>query len=1239
MKSKKTLFLAVLLAGFGAHTPTLFSQGTDLGTIQGTVTDTGGAVIPNAQVQVQDLDTNRTLPFTTDSRGVFRAADIPAGHYKATITASGFGTSVVDGITLTGTATVNVNPVLRISAANTTVQVSSAATMINTQDQTISETLTPRSIIQLPRDSRDIYQFLYINPNIQASDEPGDFKFIGAQSYGASFSVDGQRANGGIFGQATQSQPSLEAVGALNVLSSGYDAEYAGIANIRVTTKSGTSKYHGSAYYDNVNSALSAWALSDKLNQQTFAPTAFQPTYARPHSNNTDMAFSFGGPMPKLKNTWIFMAYEENWGSFPTTEGGNVPHPTLLAGDFSLLTDAAKPNVPADIVLTPSEIATDTVGGLGQQFITIPQRLINPVTAKLISLYFPQIGLSAPINSTTGTVDGYTTTVPARGSQRMGDLRIDHDFNNSNRITGVYHGSAQHNASTPVAAPYTGLGLLQTDRLNSTVSISYTRVFTTAIVNEARGGFNIQNLYTHANTTVQSFLQSIGFSDADVAAYGSVVGPSQLPLFGNPVITFGSGYSRFGTGGRSSNRSLDQNLITFGDTLTWAIGRHTLKMGGDFVRNQAVDGFASSRGTPQGTLTYRGNGRNAIAEFLLGEAPATASSVYKPRPAMDVHNWEDGIFGQDDFKVNSRLTLNFGLRWDVYTPFIEKHDLLANFDPNFSDPATGQKGRYVIPSLQTLQHVSPGFLNVGYVTAAQSGLGVGRGLVRVDKKDFGPRFGFAYSLTDRSVIRGGYGMYYPTSAAHIYRDSIGTNPFNQAVTSTATPAAPLSHWPVGGETIGVSPNVGGVQKGFGNTPSANYIPVGLQNPRVQQWNFTYERELPQHSSIRASYIGAHQSGQILGIDLSEIAPNDNPFGTTIGDGVTPCDPSGNQANGDSCAYSPADLARLPYPKLGDYIIGFGNVGRSNTNSFQTQFQHQESHLTFSVAYTYQSQNSSGIDNGNDSLGGQAYNALDPQSDYGVDSWVSHNRLVAYGIYDLPIGRGQRFASNASRLQEALIGGWQISSNLFVKSGVGFTPYLDCTDCDPVVPGNVATGALDAVGNFNSTSIRPLIISDPRHNVPKGYQWNPAAFALPTDIGKGLFSQPNVAGRNSLTGPGTYGVNLGVHKVFKATDRVTVEIGADIDNLFNHPMRSPDSNYAYSGSENGPSYAAIGSFNQDVDQTTTPPPGQQPALLPLTTDFTPNSGSIFGNFGQNYQTFSQEGVSGNRVIRLRGRISF
>jgi Carboxypeptidase regulatory-like domain len=1229
--------LLVLTLCLGVSTSEMFAQGTDLGTIRGTIIDSSGANIANAQIQIVDLSTQKVYTFKTNAHGVYEAPAMVAGHYKATVSATGFSTSVINGIVLNGSDVVNTDAVLHASA-NATVEVTSEGGSINTENSTLSQTLSPTAVIDLPRDSRDIYQFLYINPNITQGAEPGDFKFIAAQSYGASFSVDGQRSSGGIDGTQTQSQPSLESVGEVNVLSNAFSAEYAGVANIRVNTKRGGSQYHGSLFYNNSNSALSAWTIADKQNLADFAPTPFQATYPKSRFNITDAGGSVGGPIPKLKNTWFFLAYEHNWSISPIPESNEqgVLHPTLLTGNFSLVADANKPSVPSNVSLTPSEIATDTIGGLGQQFITIPQRLINPITEKLITMYSPSIGNSAPINPVNGLIPSYSTSVKGTNSQNMGDLRIDHDFNDANRLYGVYHGSSQDTATSPVSAPYTGLGLLHNTRLNSTLSLSYTHVFSSRFVNEVRGGYNKQDYYIHSNTTVESFLEGIGFSSADIAAYGAVIGPQELLLHGNPSISFGSsGISAIGSGGRSSDRNLNQNLVTFGDTLTWSLGRHTVKIGADFVRNQAVDGFAASRGKPLGSMSYSGSGLNPFANFLLGEAPTTATYVAIPRPAMDVHNWENGYYVQDDFRVTPRLTLNLGLRYDLYNPYIEKHDLLANFDPTYRNPATGQVGRDVIPSAKTLPYLAPSITSlppngIGYVLAADSGLGVGRGLVRTDKQDFGPRVGAAFRLNEKSVLRGGFGLYYPTSSAHIYRDSIGTNPFSQAATKRAPAGFPISPWPTGGETTGVSPITGGQVGGFGNVPSANYVPVNLKNPRLYEWNVTYEQQIPWQSTLRFSYIGGHQVGQIVGVDLDEIPPNDNPFGTTQGDGVTPCDP----VNDQDCAYSPADQARIEFPMLGDYVIGFGNVGHSLTSSFQAQAERQAHGFTFSLSYTYLDQNSSGLDNGNDSLAGEDYNPFQPNNDYTTDSFVSRNRVVAYGIYDLPIGRGQHFASSSSRLMDAFVGGWQASFNMFAKSGTGFTPFWDCSDCDPVMPGNVASGAVDAVGDFNNPSLRPKILANPITGRAKGFQFNSTSFGLP-DIGSTLFSDPLAARRNVLMGPGTYGVNLGIHKSIHVNDRIAVQLGADIDNLFNHALLSPDQN----GGGGGGYFANLGSFALQVDQTTKPLPGQQPRLLPIDTN--PNDGLLVPNasFGQLNNSFSQEGISGNRTIRLRGRITF
>src|SRR2546427_9215441 len=336
-------------------------------------------------------------------------------------------------IVLSGSDIVTANATLQVASKQEAIEVTAIVPIIETADQTISDTITSRTVIDLPRDSRDVYSFLYLNPNITQGSDDGEFKFLGAQSYGGNFTLDGQRSNGGIFGSPTDSKPSLEAVADINVLSNDISAEFAGISNIRVTTKRGGSGYHGSAFYNNKNSALAAWTLQDKTGKADFAPYPGQSTYPNPYFNLTDIGGSFGGPIPKLGKTWFFASYERNRNRSPVQIRSNtLPHPTFWTGHFSLLADDDKPDVPPGVVLTPEETANDTVGGLGEQFITIPSRLLNPSVQALINTYFPKIGVGAPINS-RGRVPGYHTILPGRSVIDTGTLRVDHDFSDKDR--------------------------------------------------------------------------------------------------------------------------------------------------------------------------------------------------------------------------------------------------------------------------------------------------------------------------------------------------------------------------------------------------------------------------------------------------------------------------------------------------------------------------------------------------------------------------------------------------------------------------------------------------------------------------------------------------------------------------------------------------------------------------------------------------------------------------------------
>ncbi len=291
---------------------------------------------------------------------------------------------------------------------------------------------------------------------------------------------------------------------------------------------------------------------------------------------------------------------------------------------------------------------------------------------------------------------------------------------------------------------------------------------------------------------------------------------------------------------------------------------------------------------------------------------------------MDVTNWEQGYFFQDDWKVKPNLTVNLGFRYEVVSPWVDKHDILLNLDPTFNN----NTGRFIVASDKTLPYLDPRIpATLPTVTAAQSGLGIGRGLLRTDKNNFAPRVGIAWGIGTKSVVRGGYGLYFPTSAAQGIRDPISTNGFNQALTkANGTVNPPLQPWP--------TPMTGGDVVLDSSAFSVNAVPVGLRTPLVQQYNATFERQFGFKTAVRFSYLGIHSSGLIGGIDLNEIRPSDIPWGThDMVTESTPCTPD----DGD-CLPTSADYAVCPTRRLGDYLLTYGNYGHSQSNTFQTQVE-------------------------------------------------------------------------------------------------------------------------------------------------------------------------------------------------------------------------------------------------------------------------------------------------------------
>ncbi|MDQ3652800.1 MAG: TonB-dependent receptor, partial [Acidobacteriota bacterium] len=500
---------------------------------------------------------------------------------------------------------------------------------------------------------------------------------------------------------------------------------------------------------------------------------------------------------------------------------------------------------------------------------------------------------------------------------------------------------------------------------------------------------------------------------------------------------------------------------------------------------------------------------------------------------------------------------------------------------------------------------------VAYGIVAADEIGLHRGLINTDRNNFAPRFGVAWRVTDNTVLRGGYGIFYPTSAAQNIRDAFGSSPFNQTLTKRTIATAPLGGWPGGLTAAGLTPFSGGVlDTPLDSRPSVNAIPFDLQQPRVEQYNATVEREVGWQTGVRVSYLGTRLHGLIGGVDLNLIPPSDNPYGTTTGDGVTPCTAAGD------CRVSAADLARLPFPTLGDYLASYRNFGSGRSHALQVEVNRRfAAGLTLNASYTLLDQKGSGFDVGASSLGGTSYNQFLPENDFAREAFVSRHRFISYGVYELPFGRGRAFGTEIPRWADLTLGQWQLSWNMFAKSGTGFTPFYTCDNCAPVFPGNIASSFIDAVGAFAGTSFRPVVKTDVNPYLNSGDQFfNPAAFA-PPPVGADALDNPNIARRNSLTGPGTWGVNLGVRKLFPITETVRLDVGADLNNAFNHPLESPTDLQ----------FANLGTLSMGVDPAT---------RRPFIASVAPNP-----DFGRIRTSFNQESIDNRRLIRLRLRLTF
>jgi hypothetical protein len=1078
------LLAAVVLAGGPA-----FAQ-SFLGTFRGTVTDPQGAAVDKAVVVITDEATGVSRSVQTDAQGRYEASNMRPGMYRVEVVTDSFKKYERTGVLLRAAAIALVDVTLDLGARTETVTVSGEAiNNITLESPSISRGFDEQQLKDLPRNSRDVQSFLTLNPNVVGGFD--DIQFLGSRTYGVSYIQDGQASTNAVFGSVGNSAPGLDAVSEIQVLSNSYNAEYGGLAGVVVTTKRGGNTYHGTAFYDYNADGLNALPYNVKLaGVERGDPTG--------DTHEHRWGASFGGPL-KSDRTFFHMAYEGS--NDKAIYGGgraNVPTEAMRNGDFSATT------------ITPR----DPVTGLPFPGKVIPAGRISPEARSILDMFYP-----LPNQGTLASGMGiYQQFMPASRNRQRADLRLDHDMkNDSFFLRGSYQRRDPQTVTFETGNALTNNGIQ--DRVLTTYSVvgGWTRIFSSSIVNEFRGGYNYDNSRRQSTYNVQQVNGALGLENAPS------VGPDRV---GIPRFEFqgGSATARptnINDGGFNADRTLRQNAFSLSDNITWVMGGHAFKAGGLWNRNTAIDG--RGRGVDvRGRYRFNGSKTgNAFSDFLLG-LPINVGDRITNRGPLEGHSDDFAVFAQDDWKVHRDLTVFLGLRYEIVGSWHEKSGILGSFQPF-------DGGHHVVPSQQVAALLPPGVIDLGRTQIA-SDVGIPDTLVNTDKNNFSPRVGFSWRFggSDKTVLRGGFGLFHPTAAVQGVRDLLASNMFRYFNIRT------------GNVTLknGFTTGTGGIDPAdFGNQG----IDPDLQLPDIYQYNLTLEREIPGSIGIRVSYIGSTSRKLLVDRDYNTAPASTNTI------------------------ILPDDLDKMPFPQYGTFMDYVQNTGSGHFNAGQIELLRRfRNGLAFNVAYTYSKSDSNAPDVGDSSLGVVQFDPYDIEKDRGPDPNVVTHRVVANATWDIPVGRGRKHGANMPGWANALFGGWTVSTLFQARSGNHLTPFF--TSFYTTTPWNTGK-PLDGLGNFFCCAWRPDQISDPNVGGTRDAFFNQAAYALPAP------GQLGNAKKGSLLGPGTWVVNFAFYKDIVQGPRFKLQLTALLDNAFNHPQFFP----GY-----GTGFAQLDSFLVDGD---------------------------------------------------------
>ena len=1135
----------------------------DSGTIVGTVTDSGGAVVPGAIVSVINAETSAKLTAKTAADGRFVFTPLQIGTYSVVVEAPSFKKATVQNLHLNIQQQALVTFTLQPGTVTENVEVTEEPELMQTQSGSVGQVIEEKTIEDLPLNGRDYTMLVLLTPGVtipqQGARASNQFVANGARVAQNDYLLDGIDNNSNsvdyLDGKADVIKPPVDAIAEFKVMTSDFPAEFgrAGGAIVNATLKSGSNRLHGSVWEFFRNDAMDAY-------NDYFVPDATKSH--KPELRQNQFGATAGGRIWKDKTFWF--ADYEGTRILNGAAASGMTVPTLAESssgftNFQDLIGATGTNTRTDLlgrtyengqIFDPATTRSVTSGqadpvtgvvATGTGYVRdpftsnqIPANRLDPNAIKLMQLF--------PSPTAAGVLYNFNTVKVDSNSTNTADLRLDEHFRDQDQLFFHYDYISSLRVVPP---PFEGVadGGAYGDGTEiynvRGFALGYTHMFSPTLINEARLG------YTRGHDT----RNPAGDSTMGIPAQYGITGVPQLPLNGGlPYLGIGGMSNLGGSGWLPGNRFSDTEQMT--ENLTKVYHKHTFKAGAEFQYvyfpwlappaskgNFYFDGNYSS-------IPLQADSSTGRAQFLINPENATVPNGVDYSGGMDqiyasnfgtVHASRNyfGAYFQDDWALTQKLTLNLGLRWEHFGLTGEAGGAQANFvQPSLT---SNQGAEFIL----TAGHQKLPVLSTSFTDALQrDGIALvytdkyGTGMGAIQKLNFAPRFGFAYSLTPKLVVRGGYGIFYgafenrggyPSLGYNYpYQFEVGLQDYANGGVSTVSPVK-YTNGTTGTLENGMSAIELDPSKVSYSGLTFRGIQLNYQTPYSQGYNATVQYQVTAGDSISAGYVGSRDRH----LEASQGENN-----------VTKLLPPGTPTT-----------AYIPFPDFGAGSPYFATAGNSNYDSLQTNWTHRSPRgLNMLIGYTLaQARSDAGDSLSNGGVGGYRAPGIVPiKFDTGLASFNIKHQFVGSGTYELPFGHGKQFLSDLNRPEQVMLGGWSVNSILTFDSGQPQTIY-----------SQVNTGS-------GINAYADVVAGAKKYRGGIGGFYNPAAFTSPpvvSTIGQTDLS-PLGGPPTQVNGPGYKDFDFSLFKSFQVTEGTHAEFRAEAFNLTNTPSFNlpSDANY-------------------------------------------------------------------------------